>query len=225
VACAAGVSGPDTPAAHATLERLDSIVAALVNAARKADPHSVICIVSDHGFAPLHHDVNLFAAFADAGLLRFDASGQISSWDAAPWYNAGAAAIVLRDPKDAAVRERVVSLLDKLRGNPDLGIDRVLDRAQIAALGGNPQADYWLDFKLDYEMAPDPKAPLLSASHYLGMHGYRADLPEMQSTFLISGAGIPAGHALGQIDMRDIAPTLAKLLGVNLPSAEGKPVF
>jgi predicted AlkP superfamily pyrophosphatase or phosphodiesterase len=219
------LSGPDTPAAHAALERIDSIVALLLAAARKADPRTVICIVSDHGFAPLHHDVNLFAAFADAGLLRFDASGQISGWDAAPWYNAGAAAIVLREPKDTAVRQRVVSLLDKLRGNAELGIDRVLDREQIAALGGNPQADYWLDFKLDYEMAPDPKAPLLSASHYLGMHGYRADLPEMQSTFLISGPGVPAGHALGQIDMRDIAPTLAKLLGVSLPSAEGKPVF
>jgi hypothetical protein len=31
--------------------------------------------------------------------------------------------------------------------------------------------------------------------------------------------------SLGDIDMRDIAPTVAKVLGVGLPSATGKPLF
>jgi len=43
----------------------------------------------------------------------------------------------------------------------------------------------------------------------------------MNSSFFIAGPGIAAGRDLGQIDMRDIAPTLAALLGVTLPSAEG----
>ena len=47
----------------------------------------------------------------------------------------------------------------------------------------------------------------------------------MNATFLIAGPGIPAGKSLGQIDMRDIAPTLAKLLGVQLPQATGKPLL
>jgi hypothetical protein len=47
----------------------------------------------------------------------------------------------------------------------------------------------------------------------------------MRSTFIIAGPGIQPNHALGEIDMRDIAPTLAKQLGVSLPKAEGKPLF
>jgi hypothetical protein len=31
--------------------------------------------------------------------------------------------------------------------------------------------------------------------------------------------------SLGEVDMRDIAPTLARILGVSLPTAAGKPLF
>jgi hypothetical protein len=44
----------------------------------------------------------------------------------------------------------------------------------------------------------------------------------MNSSFFIAGPGIASRRDLGQIDMRDIAPTLAELLGVPLPSAEGR---
>ncbi|MFC5490991.1 ectonucleotide pyrophosphatase/phosphodiesterase [Dokdonella soli] len=219
------LSGPDTPQAHAVLERIDAIVGRLVATARARDPQAIICIVSDHGFAPLQHDVNLVGAFADAGLIRFDAKGQVTGWDAVPWYGGGSAAIVLRDGKDAALRTRVAALLDRLRDDAGNGIDRLLTREQLAPLGGNPAADFYVDFKPGYQMAPDPKSAPVSASTYRGMHGYRADLPEMRATFLISGHGVPHARALGDIDMRDIAPTLAHLIDVKLPAAEGKPLL
>jgi hypothetical protein len=36
---------------------------------------------------------------------------------------------------------------------------------------------------------------------------------------------VPAKGSLGEIDMRDIAPTLAKILKVRLPQADGHPLF
>ena len=41
----------------------------------------------------------------------------------------------------------------------------------------------------------------------------------------MAGPGIPAGKNLGLIDMRDIAPTLAKEAGLSLPGADGKAVL
>jgi hypothetical protein len=41
----------------------------------------------------------------------------------------------------------------------------------------------------------------------------------------MTGPDIPKGKALGEIDMRDIAPTVAKIIDVKLPSATGKPLF
>ena len=36
----------------------------------------------------------------------------------------------------------------------------------------------------------------------------------------IIGPGVPAGRSLGVIDMRDVAPTLARRLGLTLPTAK-----
>jgi hypothetical protein len=41
---------------------------------------------------------------------------------------------------------------------------------------------------------------------------------------MIAGPGIKP-KKLGEIDMRDIAPTLAKILNVKLDKADGKPLF
>ena len=52
-------------------------------------------------------------------------------------------------------------------------------------------------------------------------HGY---FPE-HATFIMQGPGVPRAGSIGEIDQRDIAPTVAKTLGVAVPSADGKPLF
>jgi hypothetical protein len=44
----------------------------------------------------------------------------------------------------------------------------------------------------------------------------------LRASFFLVGPGVPAGKNLGLIDMRDIAPTLAKEVGLALPTADGK---
>jgi hypothetical protein len=56
------------------------------------------------------------------------------------------------------------------------------------------------------------------------MHGYLPANPEMRSSFFLVGPSVPHSNSLGEIDMRQIAPTLAQILGVNLPDAELKPL-
>jgi hypothetical protein len=47
-------------------------------------------------------------------------------------------------------------------------------------------------------------------------------LAAMSSAFFIAGPGIARGVSLGTIDLRDIAPTLAGVLHVEIPTAKGK---
>ncbi|WP_114239751.1 alkaline phosphatase family protein [Dyella sp. C9] len=214
-------SGPDTPASRAVLEQIDVLVGQLVQAAHRVHPDGVVAIVSDHGFLPVKNDVNLYAPFIQAGLITLDGS-TVTDWKAMPWNDGGSAAIVLRDPSDQVVRAKVAALLQQLQANPDYAIAKVLDQAGVEKAGGTTQAQWFVLFKPDYEMAPRPDVAMLSSSHYHGMHGYDPALPQMRSTFLIAGKGVPAGKDLGDIDMRDIAPTVAHLLGVSLPTADGK---
>jgi predicted AlkP superfamily pyrophosphatase or phosphodiesterase len=217
--------GPDTPESRAVLEGLDAEVGDLVATARKAEPGIVIAIVSDHGFAALQHAVNIESAFVEAGLITVDEkTHRVTSWRASPWGNASAA-VVLANPNDAAVKAKVAELLAKLAANPEYGIVRIADGAEIARMGGTPQASFWIDFKPGYEAGGRPGGPMVGATATKGTHGYFPDHPEMRATFILAGPGVPAKGAIGEIDMRDIAPTLAKLLKVDLPSADGKPLL
>src|ERR1700732_1489942 len=64
------LSGPFSAKSNETLERLDAVVGSLRAAAEKEAPgRATICVVSDHGFAAVEHDVNLNAAFREAGLI------------------------------------------------------------------------------------------------------------------------------------------------------------
>ena len=214
-------SGPDTPEAKAVLAQIDELVGELVQAAHRVHPDGVVVVVSDHGFLPVQQDVNLYAPFIAAGLITVK-DGAVTDWQAMPWNDGGSGAIVLRDPKDAAVHAKVQALLAKLQQDAAYGIDRVLDKAQVEKDGGTPMAQWFVMFKPGFEMGIKPDAPMPSPGHYRGMHGYDPSLAQMRSTFLMQGKGVPSNKNLGDIDMRDIAPTVARMLGVSLPQAQGK---
>jgi predicted AlkP superfamily pyrophosphatase or phosphodiesterase len=118
----------------------------------------------------------------------------------------------------------VSALLAGLAARPQLGIAQVADAREIARMGGTPMASFWVDFKLGYVMGSDPAKPAVSPGAVKGTHGYFPTHPEMRATFIVSGPGITK-TALGEIDMRDIAPTLAKVMKVSLPQADGKPLL
>lgn len=214
--------GPGTPEAYAVLERIDAIVGALVKAELAAHPDAVIAIASDHGFSPTDTEISLFRSFIDAGLITLDADGKIAAWDAMPWPAGGSAAIVLARPDDATLSTRVAALLARLKIDPAMRIADIARRKDIADLGGNPQAAFYIDFERGAYAAGfrGAGAPLTAPSKSKGTHGYFSRSPEMRSTFLIMGKDIAAGRSLGEIDMRSIAPTLARILGVPLPDAE-----
>ena len=214
-------TGPDTPTSRKTLEGIDVLIGDLVAAAQRVHPDGIVAIVSDHGFAPVRQDINFYSPFIKAGLVTVK-DGAITDWQAAVWNDGGSAAIVLKDPNDTAVKAKVAALLKKLQDDPRYEIDHVLDHDQLVAQGGTGLASWFVLLKIGYELGVTSDAPLPAPGHFLGMHGYDPATPEMRSTFLIEGPGIQAGKNLGSIDMRDIAPTLAKLMGASLPQAQGR---
>lgn len=217
--------GPGSPEAHAALEGIDRLIGEVIAAGRKAQPDLVVAVASDHGFEKIEQQVNLGVALAQAGLVTLNEKGEPTEWKAAVWISGGAAQIMLQDPQDAATREKLAKLLRALAAVPEHGIDRVVEREEAEKLGGNPEAAFWVNAKPGYTMGGAFIGALVTETKTRGMHGYFPDAPAMHATFVAAGPGVPKGKRLGVIDMRDIAPTLAKLLRVQLKTAEGKPLF
>lgn len=218
--------GPDAPSARAVLEGIDAIIGRLVAAHRTAYRGSVVALVSDHGFQAIGRETNLPRAFIDAGLITVDGADKITAWEAMPVSEDGSAAVILARPDDAALAARVGAVLAALKADPASGIARIAGREEIARLGGNPAASFYLDFEPgtaagDFRGA---SAPLYGTPQSRGTHGYFPALPAMRSTFMVMGPGIPRGRNLGEIDMRAVAPTLARIIGARMDSAEKPPI-
>jgi predicted AlkP superfamily pyrophosphatase or phosphodiesterase len=204
------------------LERIDAQVGKLVQTQLRARPDSVIAVVSDHGFASTKDEIGLFRPFIDAGLITLDKEGKVTQWDAMPWPSGGSIAIMLARPAEAALQTRVRNLLRQLQSQSVYKIASVAEREEIARMGGNPEASFYVN------LAPGALAggfkglqsKAVGFSKYLGMHGYFPQAENMRAMFMLMGPPIPKARDLGEIDMRAIAPTLAQIMGVSMPDAE-----
>lgn len=216
-------TGPFSAETFAVLERLDSAIGTLRSTAERLAPgRAFVAVVSDHGFARTTRQLNPFPAFRAAGLFSTEGPRQITDWRAMPWPTGGGFAVVLKDPGDQATLAEVRRVLDGLAANPANGIDRILDAAALGQRGGYPTAAFFVGFRPGWETGYALSGPTVTSRPTRGTHGHLPDLPDLRAAFFLVGPGVPAGRGLGLIDMRDVAPTLAHVLGVALPSADGK---
>jgi len=215
-----------SPKAMAVLERLDAVVGKIWEAAEHVAPgRAFVAVVSDHGFVNCGQQLNLFPAFEKAKLFSLDDRGKISEWRAMPWETGGSAAIVLKDPRNGLTTATVRALLTKLAADPANGIDRVLEGEELHRKGGYPNASFFVGLKPGWRTGSSLTGPVVTSVKAGGTHGGLPDLPDLRAAFFLVGPGVPVDKNLGLIDMRDIAPTLAKAVALALPSADGKPLL
>lgn len=219
-------AGPYSPKAFATLEALDALVGQVWQAAERASNHNVVlCVVSDHGFVRVDKALRLNVALREAGLIETDARGNVKSWRAVAWNGGGSSAIMLKDTNDAEARQKARAVLARLAADPAGAVLRVIETAEAQKMGGFPEAAFVVCARPGYAISTALEGEVSGPTKVGGTHGYFPELREMDSSFFIAGPGIAAGRGLGRMDMRDIAPTLATLLGVKLPTAEGRDVL
>ena len=202
--------GPGSAEAHTAMAELDGIVGRLVVAVRAAIPGVTIVVVSDHGFAPVNTAINLHAAFRAAGL-----EGAGGNWRAYPWQMGGTAAIVLHDRANGTTRREVASLLARLAGQRRLGIAKVTR----GGAGGTTRASFWIAFRPGFTSGGDASGPLVQRAQISGMHGYPPNEAAMSAVFIMAGPGVREGCKVGRIDMRSVAPAIARVLDVRLRDA------
>lgn len=221
--------GPFSPEACADLEALDGMVERLAHQEFANNPSAIVVIVSDHGFMNITHYVSLAYAFLKAGFIQATVGPgnvpNVSSWKAEPWGAGGMAAIMLHDSNDHGTDQQVREFLNKLAADPDSGIAQVLDHDAIQERGAFPDAAFLVVFKPGYYFGTDTGGSLVTpVPGTRGSHGFSPENPEMRSAFFAVGAGIAHHRDLGVVDMRQIAPTVAGMLHVAMPTAKATPL-
>jgi predicted AlkP superfamily pyrophosphatase or phosphodiesterase len=207
--------GPDSPQADAARHGADAQVARLLTALRATEawPRTIVAVVSDHGFLPITKQIAPVVELASHKLTE------------RVWMNGsgGFAFFYLTRPDDTEAAELTRKLFVDLARDPKNGIGAVLDRDAIAALGGDPDAFLAIEPVPGFAVSRDRTGPLVSPSKGKGTHGYLPQRPEMRATMLFYGPNVAPGVLHGA-RLVDLAPTVARWLGLDLGRTDGAPL-
>ena len=199
-----GVNSPETAAAKARMGRR---VAALWQTIRETPgmADALMVLVSDHGQADVSRTVCLADYLAAHGLP-----------DAARVQSNGMSAYLFPGASGDEGAARAEALL---RGaGAEAGVQHVYSREELNALGCVPEVAFAV------EAAPEVvfSDGLPQAKREKATHGFGPGHPAENCLFAVRGRGVREGVWLPEMAMRDVAPTVAALMGVPLPEATGE---
>ncbi len=233
--------GPRSHEVQDVLLRLDETVGRLLDQLDKrvGRSHYVLAFTADHGVAVIPEQASRDGA--DAGRIKMNeildvADATLSAkfgrgrWAATEAYSefyfrAGVFDKVAADPELLAELKRAIA------ARP--GVARVYDRSEVPALAKSDDplaravaAGFYPERSGDLIIVPKPHwifvsddktlVPGNATTHGSG-YGYDTDVP-----LVLFGAGVTAGRYDQAASPSDIAPTLAKIAGVPLPTATGR---
>ncbi len=222
------LKGPKTPEAYAAVKAADDEVRQVWEELKHDFAgKATLFVVSDHGFSPIKRMILPNVILRKAGLVESGAKKGASGAVQIVTQGGAAFVYVLDEKHGPEVVERIRKALEGLDG-----ISKIVGPEKFKDYGvANPKDDrHAPDMILFAEegcVFGDTAAgelPFVDKPERKGSHGHDADLPDLHATFVAWGAGIKPGVRIREISNIDVAPTIAKLLGLSIPNVEGKPL-
>ena len=215
--------GPAHYRAHAALSAADHAVGTLVDAVKAAGiaDSTTFIVTADHGFATIDKKVNLAPIFADlvkAGAVRLHPQAWSLFVERTQVFDASNHGPALEAAYTKALAVAGVTRLVRSSEFHALGIPTFDESPFIAGqdfLIG--EVDTWL--VADASDSSTTRVPLVPPRHE---HGYLPSHPKMFTSLVLSGRGVRKGASIGHVRSLDVAPTIARLLGIELPDVEGR---
>ena len=189
-----------------------------------------VFIVSDHGQIDVRGNVLPNVLLRRAGLIDVNEDGSVKDYRAICKSTGASCQVWLKDPSDQAVRAETLRVLEAARAEGAYGIERVYtveETERTEHLSGG--FSFVLETNGTYSFGNDWREPVIrpiDISDYKlahGTHGYHPDKGP-QPCLLAFGPGIRPGAVVEQAGIVDIAPTVAKSLGFDMPDTDGHAV-
>jgi hypothetical protein len=210
--------GPQTPEAVEAFAGADAELARWLGCLRSVDllESATVMLVGDIGYGSVHTAIAPNVTL-QAERLIMPAGAAIDSWEAIARSNGGSAFVYARGER-AAVRAR-----DALaRAAQASGAFRVLSADEMISAGADPEAWFGLEAEPGFLFVDDASGELLRPAAVRGAGGYVVAGSAFDPGFAAWGRGIRRGIRIPVMRQTDVAPTLARLLGLTLEQAEGR---
>jgi predicted AlkP superfamily pyrophosphatase or phosphodiesterase len=215
--------GPRSKQAYAAIKTLDAELGNVWRELQSDFPgRATMFVVSDHGFSRIDHYIPMQSV-----LRKLHLDGPKKEEKPVELLTQGGSLFVY--VVDQSRREEIEKALAKAYAKQK-GVTRVLTRAQFKANGlATPEEDphapdmvVLADNGYYFGDTSAGQIPKSEKPETRGSHGQDPLVPDLHALFVAWGVDIKHGTKIGDIKNTDVAPTIAKVLGVELPNAEGK---
>ena len=211
--------GRDGPQVRQAVAGADSGIAIIAKALRTAGiwENTVLIVTGDHGFVDVKQVISPNLWLIKAGLIT---NIETNDWKAQFYSVSGSTYLYLRNPKDKQTLSRVKKILAELP-EEEKKLFRIIDREKLSAVGGNPEVAFALAGENGTSFDNRLTGTIIRPGKG-GAHGFFPDFQEIRTGFVAVGPGITKGGVIGSMNERDIAPSVAKMLNLNLKKHDGK---
>lgn len=218
--------GPRSAAAYAACKAEDAQLGEVWKELQTDYPgRATLFVVSDHGFSPNAHYISANRILRKLG---YEGSTKIHTNRVECVTQGGCVMLYVMDrPHEKEITSKI-----KKAFATEKGVTRVLTRSQFKQNGlATPEEDphapdviVLADCGYVFGDTSSGQIPKSEKPEIGGSHGHDPLAPDLHATFVAWGVGIKPGIKLGEIKNIDVAPTIAKILQVNLPNTQGKPL-
>jgi predicted AlkP superfamily pyrophosphatase or phosphodiesterase len=211
--------GPHSPQAREAFARVDADLGHLLGCLEEAGllASAAIAVVGDHAVLPVHTAVRPNFVLAEAGLLSLETSGAVESWSAVVRSNGGSAFVYAREDRSA------VSARSALEAEAERsGAYRIVGADEMIRRDADSEAWFGIEARPGFAFDDAARGPLLRPATRRSAGGYLEPRSPPGPGFVLYGRGVRRGLRIPEIDQLDIAPTIAKLRGLELPGTRGR---
>lgn len=211
--------GRQGPLVQAAVSDADSSVGIVVNALKDAGiwDNTVLIVTGDHGFVNVVTSVNPNLWLIKAGLIT---DVKKDEWKAQFFSVGGSTYLYLKDRNDTETLNAVKKILADLP-EEQKKLFRIIDRKQLDKIGANPEVAFALSGENGTSFGNSMKGEAIKPGKG-GSHGYFPDFQQIRTGFVAVGPGVKKGNVIQEMNLRDIAPAIAKMLNLPLQTADGK---
>ncbi|MEX1376474.1 MAG: alkaline phosphatase family protein [Eubacteriales bacterium] len=188
------------------LKNLDDMIGQLMDAYKD---YSII-MFSDHGQIDVEHDVYINQFLANNGMLDFEKE----TYDA--YIECGDGCGIVR-AKDEEFMQKALKLIE---GSKDmLGIEEIYNKDKVEEMRVGCGIEHMLEMRAGYSLKDGESHKILRSLKEEGRvhatHGYSPYKQNYKCLFFAMGEGIKKGMEIEHMNVVDIAPTAARILGID----------
>lgn len=194
----------------------DSSVGIIMDALKAAGiwEKTVLIVTGDHGFRDVTTSVNPNVWLVKAGLVT---DVKKDEWKAQFYSVGGSTYLYLKDKNDQKTVQQVKDILANLPAE-ERKYFTMVDRKMLQASESNPEVAFALTGEHGASFGNAMKGDAIKPGHG-GAHGYFPNFSEIRTGFVACGPGIKKGGVIKEMNLTNIAPAVAEMLRLSLPTA------